>query len=116
MHPPAFLLDENVDVGVVPFLEKRGCDVSRSPKGLKNGAVAALARKESRTLITIDRDYTNTDIFRPSDYHGIIVLAVHPPRLPNLIEALERLFFSVELADISGKLFIVRKEGIEIEE
>jgi len=41
-----FLIDENVRIEVVEFLQSAGCDVTRSASGLDDEKVAALAKKE----------------------------------------------------------------------
>ena len=58
-HRHIFLLDENVDVRVGHFLRKNGYDVLLTPKGLRNGAVLALAKKKNCILLTHDTDFTD---------------------------------------------------------
>ena len=56
-----FLLDENVDVRLASFLKKRGFSVLLSSKGFTNGAIVSLAVKESRVLLTNDKDFVNLE-------------------------------------------------------
>lgn len=78
-----FLLDENVDVRVALFLKKHGYSVLLCPKGLKNGAVLALAKKENNVLITNDTDFANPDLHGFAQTAGIVVLRLHPPKLES---------------------------------
>jgi hypothetical protein len=109
-----FLLDENVDVRLSVFLEERGFAVSFSPKGLKNGAVLALAKKTSSVLLTNDKDFANPDLFDLPQVSGIVVFVIHPPTLPKLKLALTRFLKKIPPGDFSGKTFLVSEEGIEI--
>ncbi|HCA67351.1 MAG TPA: hypothetical protein DEP11_03815 [Candidatus Jacksonbacteria bacterium] len=45
-----FLLDENVRHELYQFLNEKGVDVVKVPKGIKNGKVAQLSLKEERIL------------------------------------------------------------------
>ena len=81
------LLDENVHQGLVAFLTDLGHDVRRSPKGLANGAVFALAVSERRVLVTHDKDFAA----RPpplTPHPGIILLRIVPKDLDRLKAAL----------------------------
>lgn len=111
-----FLLDENVDVRLASFLERRGFSVLFPSKGLKNGAVASLAKKESSVLLTNDRDFANTDLFKPSEFAGIVVFAIHPPLLSKLESTLLRLFEEFSPEEFSGKIFLLSESGVEVKE
>ncbi len=80
------LLDENVHQGLVAFLSGLGHDARRSPKGLTNGAVFAVAVAEGRVLITHDTDFAAHPPVGP--HPGIILLRVVPKDLDRLKAAL----------------------------
>ena len=111
-----FLLDENIDVRLTSFLKKLGFSVLVSPKGLKNGAVLALADKESCVLLTNDKDFANLGVIKSSKLAGIVVFRVHPPTLSKLELTLSKLLKEVSLSGFSGRVFLLSEEGIEIRE
>lgn len=111
-----FLLDENVDLRLVSYLQKQGFPTEICPKGLQNGAVIELAYKKSLVLLTNDKDFANPDLYKPADNKGIIIFRVHPPSLTNLTQALEKLLSKFKPDELSEKLFIITKEEIEIHE
>lgn len=115
-EPPAlkFFLDENVDVRLASFLRKKGYKAFVCPKGLKNGAVFALAQEKSCVFLTNDKHFIQTNIFNPVSSAGIIVFYIHPPKVINLAVALEHLLETVKPVALSGKLFMLGKDGAEL--
>lgn len=109
-----FLLDENVDVRLASYLKKRGFSVMICPKGITNGNVMSLARRKSCILLTNDKDFANSDMYKPSQFAGIVVFRIHPPKLKNLTTALEWLLVEISPDEFTGKLFVVGEGGIEI--
>jgi len=107
-----FLLDENVPRKVKEFLESMGYVAEYSTKGLKNSELASIAISGKYVLVTRDSDFTNTILYPPGQFHGIIVLRVHPPRAEKLIEGIAKVLAMIK--DLDDKLIIVRDEGIEI--
>lgn len=111
-----FLLDENVDIRLAPFLKRKGFSVLITPKGLKNGAVAALAKKERAVFLTNDKDFANSDLFKPSEYAGMIIFFIHPPTLPKLTKALDGLLSAIPSTEFVGKMFLLFDKTIEVKE
>lgn len=111
-----FLLDENVDVRLASFLKKLGFPVTLPPKGMSNGAIASLAKKEKCVLLTNDKDFANPDLFKPSNFFGIVVFSVHPPTLSKLKSGLKKLLKETPRAKFAGKTFLLSEEGMEIKE
>ncbi len=102
---PRFLLDENVPAEVGEFLKSKGLQVERVPKGTKNGKVALLARERRVVLLTRDADFSDSSLFPPREYFGIVVLRIHPPTPERLVEGASALLKQVK--DFKGKLFLV---------
>ncbi len=71
-----FLLDENAEFRLAAFLVERGHDVTSIahdyPGGLADHEVLAIARRESRILITNDRDFGELIIRRRLAHAGVI--------------------------------------------
>src|SRR3989338_3689138 len=86
--PMRFLLDENVHRKLTVFLTARGHDAKRSPKGLTNGAVFALARAQRRVLITHGDDFAQ----RPPEagHRGVVLLRISPERFEQLQRAAQQ--------------------------
>jgi predicted nuclease of predicted toxin-antitoxin system len=73
-----FLLDQSVDARLIAWLTARGHDTNRIgrdyPPGLPDREVFTIAQRESRILITDDRDFGEL-VFRHRQIHtGIIYL------------------------------------------
>jgi predicted nuclease of predicted toxin-antitoxin system len=62
LSPLKILADENIESSIIKFLESKGFDVKRGPKGLKNSELLSLAEKEERVLLTHDHDFLRIDI------------------------------------------------------
>ena len=92
-----FLLDENVHRKLATFLIAHGHDAARTPKGLTNGAVFALARTESRILITHDEDFAQ----RPPEvaHAGVGLIKILPERFEQLKHATHRFLLQADTAD-----------------
>lgn len=108
------LIDEDVHVKVISWLKEKGHDAVRVPAGTKNGAVIKLAQSESRVLITRDTDFSNRFLYPPSQFKGIIVLKIHPPKLEKLLKPLEQLLDEFPEHNFSGKLIILEEEGCRL--
>lgn len=105
------LLDEDVDVKVLKWLNSNGHDAVRVPSGLQNGRVIQLARREGRILLTRDTDFSNRLFYPPSQLLGIVILRIHPPRYEQLVAELHKLFANLAETDIQGKTVIVESHG-----
>ncbi len=110
-------LDENLPVGGAEILRAADHDVATvAGQGLcatDDRRLIDLCRDENRLLVTLDLDFSNPLLFKPTDYSGIVVL-----RLPkaathaDLLAALETLIDGLSQNDVSGKLRIVRRGRI----
>lgn len=76
--------------------------------------MASLALNKGYILVTRDHDFANTILYPPKQFHGIIVLHIHPPKAEKLVKGMERLLAKVEIYE--GKLLIVKDEVIEVVE
>ena len=94
--------------------QKQGFTSITCPKGITNGNVLKLARDESCVLLTLDKDFSNADLYHPMFYSGIVVYRIHPPKLDMLIQATKRLLKLFTNENPNGKLYIVDNEGVEI--
>jgi len=77
-----FLLDENIDARLLPFLQALGHDVTSVAKdyfyGLFDEDVLAMAHQEHRILITNDRDFGELIFRQQLPHSGIILFRLAP--------------------------------------
>jgi len=88
-----------------------GYVVEYAPKGLKNRELASLAISRECILVTRDKDFTNTILYPPKRFHGMIILDIHPPRAEKLIKEVNSLLADVK--NFKGKLLIVKEGELE---
>lgn len=106
------LLDENMPRGIMPALVAAGHDVvsvAEAAPGADDRAVLALARAESRLLLTFDADFGDL-LFRRAEPPPPAVLLV---RLhPILIDELRTLVLAALEIDLSGQFAVASREGL----
>src|SRR5690349_13920935 len=106
-----FLLDENVDRRLVPFLKQFGHDVtaisSEYPPGLLDEQVLALATKEKRILITNDTSDFGELIFRSHHTHCGVILFRLKTEEANINLRKERLKLVLDAYSNQLHLFVV---------
>ena len=110
-------LDENLGHLVQELFRQASHDVAtvageRLPSATDRDVIEACQR-ERRCLVTLDLDFGNPLLFRPSLYAGIAVFRL--PRKPShadLIAAAETLILALRKDDIIGKLWIVHKTRV----
>ena len=107
------LADKNIPRTVIIALREKGYDVA-SVWELRPGMseeVVELAIKESRIIITFDKDFGRIALLKPN-ITGIILLRI-PPLNPLYI--VERILSVLErIENPYGKLILVRKRTIKI--
>lgn len=66
-------------------------------------------RREGRALVTLDLDFGNPLLFRPSEHTGIAALRLPPkPSYADLLAAVQTLLGALAKGEISGKLWVVQ--------
>jgi predicted nuclease of predicted toxin-antitoxin system len=107
-------LDENLGQQSAQLLRRRGHEVATvHDQGLQSAADADLleeCRRERRGLVTLDLDFANPLLFRPSQFEGIAVLRLPSrPSHTDLIAAVETLAGGLDRDAIRGKLWIIQR-------
>ncbi len=108
------LADENIPDELVDILREKGHNVSRPPAGTKDPAVALIAKRENRIIVTQDKDFANIIWYPPKSLRGIIRLKIHPPILSKIIQRLDDLFSQFSRENLDGKLVILEEDGFRI--
>ena len=79
---------------------------------MKNRDLASLAVSKGYILVTRDYDFANTILYPPKQFHGIIILHIHPPKAEKLLKEIESLLAKIK--DYKGKLIIIKDGALEI--
>ena len=79
---------------------------------MKNRELASLAVSKGYILVTRDYDFANTILYPPKQFHGIIILHIHPPKAEKLLKEIESLLAKIK--DYKGKLIIIKDGALEI--
>jgi len=101
------LVDENIPRTAITTLREKRYDIAsvwELRPGMSDEEVVELVTKESRIIITFDKDFGRIALFKPS-VPGIILL-----RIPTL----NPLYIVERIEDPYNKLIIVRKRTIKI--
>ena len=107
-------LDENLGRRAVDLLARARHDVatvaSEGSFSAGDHDLIEFCRREGHCLVTLDLDFSNPLLFRPSEYAGIAVLRL--PRKPShddLLATVQTLIRGWGLGTIDGRLWIVQK-------
>ena len=103
-----FLADEMIHADLIHFLNRSGHSILSVPKGFKNGEVYKFAKDNGRTLITQDKDFSDTKRYPPAGTEGILCVRIQPPTIENLIEGFKVFLAKTSPADIQGKLITLK--------
>ena len=114
-------LDENLGRRPQELLRQYGHDVATvADERLGSAAdevIIQTCRRERRSIVTLDLDFGNPLLFKPSENAGIAVLRLPPkPNHADLMAAVRTLIGGLEKSDIGGKLWIVQTGHIRVYE
>ena len=110
-------LDENLGKIPADVLREAGHDVATVPQqrlsGIEDSKLIKICSNESRCLVTLDIEFGNPILFKPADYHGIVVLRLPRRRGPqDLLDAISTFIAGLARENVVGKLWIVQKGRI----
>ena len=106
------LLDENIPRGIVPALLAAGHDVvtiADAAPGASDRAVLALARTQSRALLSFDADFGDL-LFRHAEPAppALLLFRLHP----IVLDELRDLALAALSGDFIGQFVVVSREGL----
>lgn len=110
-------LDENLSHAAADLFRRAGHDIEtvrgQRLSGYPDEEVLAACQREQRGLVTLDLDFSNPLVFRPSLYPGIMVLRL--PAKPShdaLLTLCRTLLRELENDSVAGKLWSVERGRI----
>jgi predicted nuclease of predicted toxin-antitoxin system len=114
-----FKLDENLGRRCAQLFVEAGHDcstvLSQGLSGSSDSALIMHCRAESRALVTLDLDFANPLLFKPSANRGIAVLRPRSPASPDELKFLCSTVLGGLLRDtLDGHLWIVELGRIRI--
>jgi hypothetical protein len=112
-------VDENIGRSGIEFLRQRGHDAigvhDQGLGGKSDRIVFDVCVAESRTLITLDRDFGQVPRFPPERSAGIVVLDLGgPASLPRLLDRLRNFLALAETRPVAGELWIVEPGRVRV--
>jgi predicted nuclease of predicted toxin-antitoxin system len=111
-------VDENMPVEVAVLLADAGHDAVTVPDqqlgGQSDPSIAAVCQKETRTIVTLDLDFSDIRAYPPSDYAGIVVLRLARLDKHRVLNAMQRLLSVLDQESLAGKLWIVDEATVRI--
>ena len=82
--------------------------------GAADNVLLTAAKREGRTLVTLDLDFANVRQYDPTDTAGIIVLRLHDQTLPMIRRAVVRLADLLSREAAAGRLWILDESRLRI--
>lgn len=108
--PWKLLADLNISIKTVQFLQSLGIDSKRVDKTvLTDDAVVELAQKESRTILTFDKDFGEIYYFHKHKAFTVIVLALDDQTAEAVNRVLQHFFEEASFEALKNKLIILYK-------
>ena len=110
-------LDENLGRRGAELLRQAGHEVATVPEqrlcGATDAELMTVCSAENRGIVTLDLDFGNPLLFKPSNYTGIAVLRLPPKPMPDdLFDAMRTLIAGLAQRQIEGKLWIIQRGRI----
>ncbi len=110
-------LDENLGHVASDLFRQAGHEIETVPSeglsGSSDEEVIVACQRERRGLVTLDLDFSNPLVFRPSKYSGIMVLRLpSKPSYDDLLTVCRTLLRALENESAVGKLWSVERGRI----
>lgn len=111
-------LDENLPVEIAPKLKPLGHDVQTVHEeglvGCGDTEIWEAAQREKRFLVTQDLDFSDTRRFVPGSHQGILLVRLRSPNRQGLIDRIEEVFQTEDVAGWSGCLVVATERKVRV--
>jgi predicted nuclease of predicted toxin-antitoxin system len=110
-------LDENLGARIAELFRLAGHKVTTVPEqnlcSSRDRKLLDTCRAEKRCLVTLDLEFGNPLMFKPSDYEGIAVLRLPSKPTPDdLLNAVRTLIGGLARKELRGQLWIIQRGRI----
>ena len=113
-----FKIDENIHTDAASLLRRHGHDaltvLDQGMRGHTDSALARICQQESRTIITLDLDFSDVRVYPPALYAGIIILRLENQSRPAVLRVIQRIITLVDTESLVGSLWIVDEKQVRI--
>jgi predicted nuclease of predicted toxin-antitoxin system len=113
-----FKIDENLPIEVAEILRAAGHDAATVNDEALSGApdpdLAALLKRESRALVTLDLGFADIRSYPPGEYQGLVVLRLPRQDKTLVLLTCSRLVAALATQDLAGQLWIVEANRLRI--
>ena len=113
-----FKIDENLPAEARDILPKAGFDAATvADEGLAGSpdeAIAAICRREDRTIVTLDLGFADIRVYPPQEYAGLIVLRLLRQDRATVLQIIERLIPALRNERLEHCLWLVAERRIRI--
>ena len=111
-------MDENLPRDLAALFRDSGHDavtvLDQGLGGAGDSALAAICVSEQRTLVTLDKDFSDIRAYPPTQFAGLVVLRLHSHSRDHVLEIGRRFLSAVRGTDLHGQLWIVEEAGIRV--
>lgn len=113
-----FKLDENLGSRLVPVFEEHGHTVDTVMDeglcGARDTLIYKACLQESRTLVTLDLDFSDPNRFPPGPTNGIVILRPKRPLMSLIQGLLKEALRALATEEITGSIWIVEPGRIRV--
>lgn len=115
-----FKVDQNLPADLAELLRRAGHEADtvydEQMTGASDLTVSATCRREQRTLVTLDRDFSDIRQYPPAEHPGILVLRPTSQDKESVLRLMARTIPMIEAEPPTGRLWIVEEGRIRIRE
>ena len=109
---------ENMPAEVAQLLRSAGHEASTAEDqglaGADDEVMAERVRKEGRTLVTLDLDFSDIRAYPPNEYHGLLVIRSKRQDKTSLLALVQRAIDLLTAESPAGRLWIVESDRVRI--
>lgn len=113
-----FKVDENLPVEIAELLRSSGHEADtvadENASGVVDSLLAALCKREGRTLITLDRGFGDIRAYPPAEYQGIVVLRPERQDKIAVLRLSSQLVEALRENPLAGNLWVLEPHRLRL--